>query len=58
MHCPRDQSALGTVTYESNVEIDRCPACRGTWLDDGELETIQRTVERDHSRRLFDPIAP
>jgi Zn-finger nucleic acid-binding protein len=57
MRCPRDGSELTARTYEADVEIDCCPACRGTWLDDGELETIQHTVERDHSRRLFEPIA-
>jgi Zn-finger nucleic acid-binding protein len=57
MRCPRDGSELSQKVYESDVEIDACSACGGTWLDEGELETIQRTVERDHSKRLFDPIA-
>jgi Zn-finger nucleic acid-binding protein len=57
MKCPRDGSPLARKTYEAEVEIDHCPSCRGTWLDDGELETIQRTVERDHSSRLFEPLA-
>ena len=37
--CPRDGAEL--VEVERNgVMIDACPACRGIWLDRGELEKL------------------
>ena len=26
--------------YDSNVILDRCPACEGVWVDRGELHKI------------------
>lgn len=48
MKCPRDDAALETSTYEARIEIDTCGTCGGVWLDAGELEKIQETVERDY----------
>jgi Zn-finger nucleic acid-binding protein len=48
MRCPRDGSELKTRIYEANVEIDECPTCSGVFLDQGELETIQAVVEKEH----------
>ena len=45
MRCPRDQSELETRVYEAEVEIDECPTCSGSFLDQGELEAIQKAVE-------------
>lgn len=28
------------------IIVDQCPACKGIWLDDGELEAIQHAHER------------
>lgn len=39
MKCPIDGAELETVE-RSDVEIDVCPACKGVWLDRGELEKI------------------
>jgi len=39
MKCPIDGSDL-VMTDRSGVEIDYCPACRGIWLDRGELDKI------------------
>ena len=42
--CPRDQSSLLRV-HSANaprVIVDSCPACRGLWLDGGELEKLLR----------------
>ncbi len=41
IQCPDDQSTLVAV-FKSNVEIDVCPTCGGTWLDHGELERIDK----------------
>jgi hypothetical protein len=37
--CPVDQSAL-VMSERQGIEIDYCPACRGIWLDRGELDKI------------------
>jgi uncharacterized protein len=52
MRCPRDGTSLTTENYEGDVAVERCPACRGFWLDQGELEKVQETLEHDHSERL------
>jgi len=44
--CPVDDFTLRPETYE-DVEIDRCPHCRGVWLDAGELETVQVNQDSD-----------
>lgn len=48
MKCPRDAQELVTKTYEAKIEIDSCGKCGGIFLDAGELEKIQETVERDY----------
>lgn len=52
MQCPRDGETLVSETYEGDVVVDRCPSCRGIWLDSGELKTIQETIEHDYSEQL------
>ncbi|WP_372895799.1 zf-TFIIB domain-containing protein [Stieleria sp.] len=52
MKCPRDGATLASETYEADVVVDRCPVCRGIWLDSGELKTIQETIEHDYSQQL------
>jgi Zn-finger nucleic acid-binding protein len=54
MKCPVDQTQLTKRNYEAEVEIDECPTCQGVWLDSGELEVIQKTVEHDYSEALKD----
>ncbi len=44
--CPVDDFTLKPELYEG-VPIDRCPHCRGVWLDHGELEAIQSTQDSD-----------
>lgn len=39
MKCPVCDASL-QMTERSGVEIDYCPACRGVWLDRGELDKI------------------
>lgn len=39
--CPRDGDKLEART-EHDVTIDICPTCRGIWLDEGELEAINK----------------
>lgn len=37
--CPNCQSNMQALN-RAGVEFDMCPACRGVWLDRGELEKI------------------
>lgn len=41
--CPVDQGPLEKEEYHG-VILDRCPVCGGVWLDDGELEAIERAA--------------
>jgi len=52
MRCPRDGAELTARIYEANIEIDECPTCKGTFLDQGELESIQAAVEKDHKGEI------
>jgi Zn-finger nucleic acid-binding protein len=54
--CPRDGTPLASRIYEADVEIDECPACKGIFLDQGELERIQTVVEKDHRSELAKPL--
>ena len=39
MACPIDGNTL-VMSERQGIEIDYCPACRGVWLDRGELDKI------------------
>ena len=39
MRCPKCGLELRRISYKG-VEIDRCFACHGTWLNAGELEKL------------------
>ena len=39
MNCPACKNVMVILEHEQ-VEIDYCPACRGIWLDSGELELL------------------
>ena len=43
MNCPRCHAEL-TVETHKGIEVDRCPACGGMWLDYGELDQLEDTV--------------
>lgn len=54
MACPVDGAAL-VMSERSGIEIDYCPACRGVWLDRGELDKIiERSDRFDDDRRPTD----
>lgn len=40
MKCPTCQDVDLVISERQGVEIDYCPACRGVWLDRGELDKI------------------
>lgn len=56
MQCPIDQTTLA-MTERQGIEIDYCPACRGVWLDRGELDKLIGDGGSD-SRPSNQPSAP
>jgi uncharacterized protein len=50
--CPKCGSALAAMQMDG-VAIDRCPDCRGLWLDEGELESLSRRESEGWLGRLF-----
>ena len=52
MKCPDDSEELRKTKYEAQIEVDQCPSCLGMWLDYGELESIQDSLENDYSGEL------
>lgn len=44
MKCPNCHEIL-LMTQRNNIEIDYCPACRGVWLDKGELDKMLAHAE-------------
>jgi hypothetical protein len=40
MKCPHCPDSTLVMTDRQGVEIDYCPACRGIWLDRGELDKL------------------
>lgn len=56
MACPRCQTEQLDEREKDGVSIDTCPACRGIWLDRGELEKLitrgraESETYRDRSR--------
>ena len=52
MNCPHCANVGLVMTERSGIEIDYCPACRGVWLDRGELDKIiERATEREAGGR-------
>jgi uncharacterized protein len=51
MNCPRCTAQTLDERVREDVTIDVCGACRGIWLDRGELEKlIARSADPVHSR--------
>jgi Zn-finger nucleic acid-binding protein len=40
MKCPNCVDTTLVMADRQGVEIDYCPACRGVWLDRGELDKL------------------
>ena len=53
--CPKDGAMLEPITYQG-VVVDRCPECRGTWLDDGEFRLILEREQKAGGGFLSDMI--
>ena len=48
MKCPNCNQTL-LMSQRNNIEIDYCPACRGIWLDKGELDKMLEYVDQSIS---------
>jgi len=49
--CPADGAQLKKEIAHMIV-IDRCPKCKGVWLDGGELERIQDSTQEEAIRSM------
>ncbi len=54
--CPIDKTPMAKEIVQAIV-IDRCPTCRGVWLDGGELEYIKRGLELGAARAVLQGVA-
>ena len=57
--CPNDNTQMQALE-RSGVQFDMCPACRGVWLDRGELEKLMEASANDGraSAPQAAPVAP
>ncbi len=52
--CPACEADMVGVSYgETNVKIDYCEHCQGTWLDNGEFEKIILSLEEELEKRTL-----
>lgn len=52
MTCPHCQETLVLINRQG-VDIDYCPACKGVWLDRGELDKIIARSDENSSPSSF-----
>jgi hypothetical protein len=56
--CPLDGASMSKEIV-FNVVVDRCPSCKGMWLDGGELDLLRAGIEAgmagDLGHALFVP---
>ena len=50
MNCPKCDRVEMAEEQAGDVTIDRCPSCRGIWLDENELDHLLAT----EAKRLID----
>jgi Zn-finger nucleic acid-binding protein len=43
--CPKCKSVLGPLNLEADLHLERCKACKGLWLDKGELARSTNSSE-------------
>ena len=53
MKCPICSDSNLVMTDRQGIEIDYCPACRGVWLDRGELDKL---IERSAGAAAATPV--
>lgn len=50
MMCPMCRNVALQMAERQGIEIEYCPACRGVWLDRGELDKIIERTAQTQSR--------
>ncbi len=51
MKCPKCESILVKKSYKGMIEVERCPNCRGMWLDFDELDRLEDiTFDQDENK--------
>jgi Zn-finger nucleic acid-binding protein len=59
MRCPVCLDTDLVEHIRDGIEVDRCPRCRGTWLDRAELEKLLDLAEaRSPEHRITTPEPP
>jgi Zn-finger nucleic acid-binding protein len=54
MNCPTCPDERLVITDRQGIEVDYCPACRGIWLDRGELDKILDRADTGRRQRSDD----
>jgi Zn-finger nucleic acid-binding protein len=54
MNCPTCTDERLVITDRQGIEVDYCPACRGIWLDRGELDKLLERADTGRSQRSGD----
>ncbi|MER3447179.1 MAG: hypothetical protein C4291_10205 [Candidatus Dadabacteria bacterium] len=57
MKCPKCGGDLHEVLFRG-IKIDRCAACNGVWLDNGELEKLAGHEEKSIIREVLNMFRP
>ncbi len=57
MKCPKCGGDLHEVLFRG-IKIDRCAACGGVWLDNGELEKLAGHEEKSVIREILNMFGP
>jgi uncharacterized protein len=59
MKCPVCKEPDLVMSERQGIEIDYCPACRGVWLDRGELDKIiEKSMEPGRTPTVEVPRPP
>ena len=54
LKCPACKEPTKAIHYgATGVEVDYCPACKGVWLDKGELQKIVDALNQDLLTKSF-----
>ena len=54
MNCPTCPDERLSITDRQGIEVDYCPACRGIWLDRGELDKLLDRADAGRQQRSDD----